>query len=112
MATMSSAYILIGVFAVVGLFLKIEWLFFAMLLLLVALAAAASLERPPRVHKEKNEEKPHQKPGPFFDFLLANLIAGKYREDQEKQREKEKKKEEGAHGEKEKGEKKHGEHGH
>ncbi|MBI4406773.1 hypothetical protein HY571_02570 [Candidatus Micrarchaeota archaeon] len=90
MSRMSSAYILIGVFAVIGLFLKIEWLFFAMLLLLAALAAGESLHRPQHVHKYKKEEKEKQKPGPFFDFLLANLITDQYRRDQDKPKDKKK----------------------
>ncbi len=80
MSSIKSAYFLIGVFAVVALYLSIQWLFLSMLLLLGALAVADSLS-----HSSTHEHVEHapakteqQQPPRFLDGLLSNLAGQKY----------------------------------
>ncbi len=73
---MTSVYIMIGVFAVMALILKIQWLFLSMLLLVAALAVGEALTHPaPRVVHHKKEEVQAEMPNAnFLDNVISNAI--------------------------------------
>ncbi len=97
MSSMQSAYFIIGGFALVALFIRMEWLFYLLLLAFAALLAADTLSHSPtrshnahgydsHSHHAEPAKAVHAPPASFFDVLLANLIAGKHTSIQEEHR--------------------------
>ena len=86
MSSMPSAYLIIGGFALVALFIHMEWLLYLLLLAFAALLVGDSLSQTrshePHGHGGHHSETTksvHAPPASFFDVLLANLIAGEHR---------------------------------
>lgn len=111
--SLSTGYMISIAFALIALFLNMQWLFLAMLLVFAMLVAADSLSRPahnPREEHGKHEDSSpkHAPPASFLDVLLANLIVDKHRSVQEAHRRHKEHEEHKKHEEKEKAEhKKH-----
>ena len=102
MSNLSSAYLLLALFAGVAILLNIQWLFYSMLLLIVVLIAVESLSPRRSNHvasqndHAKKETNSHEEAttSNFMDTLLANLIAGKHLQREKKHKNEEEKKEE------------------
>lgn len=103
MSSMSQAYVILGLFAVVAWFMDIQWLFYSMLLLVGVLFAADSMHygEPQGHHVKKEAHVVEHKRSNFMDTLLAGLIVDKHRSAVEAHRQ---------HKEHEKHEKEHAEH--
>ncbi|MFH0713676.1 MAG: hypothetical protein V1722_03945 [Candidatus Micrarchaeota archaeon] len=81
MSSMSTSQMIIGLCALVALFLNIQWLFLSMLLLFGALFAAESLQERPNYahHSSEKYETKHEQPSPgFLDPLIANLTLNQF----------------------------------
>ncbi len=98
MGSMSTAYIVVGIFVLAALLLNIQWLFLSMSLLLVALAVGDSLSHSSThshaSHTSHAPEMEKKTPPVFMDNLLASLILDKHRAKREKAEKEEAKKEE------------------
>ncbi|MDP3742319.1 MAG: hypothetical protein Q8R15_03325 [Candidatus Micrarchaeota archaeon] len=95
MSSMQSAYLIVGGFAIVALFIHMEWLFYLMLLAFAALLVANSLSHSGSSHGSHSShaghsatkhQPVHAPPASFFDVLLANLIASKHTSIQDEHR--------------------------